>query len=84
MILTALEQGVGCCWIGSIERDILRHHFSIPAHLDIDSILALGYPAEQPVVEEYKDSVKYWKDKKGVLHVPKRNLEKVVHRNGFE
>ena len=50
---------------------------------DVDSVLALGYPAEQSVAEEYKDSVKYWKDESGSLHVPKRKLDKVVHHNKY-
>lgn len=83
MILTALEQDVGSCWIGSIERDKLRTILSIPSNFDIDSILALGYPSEGPVVEEYKDSVKYWKDDDGELHVPKRNIENLIHWNRF-
>ena len=83
MILTALEEGVGSCWIGSIEREQLAKVLHIPAHLEIDSLLALGYPAEQPVVEKFRGSVEYWKDEQGVLHVPKRPLEAVLHWNGY-
>jgi len=83
MILTALEKDVASCWIGSIERDKLQSVLSIPSNFDIDSILALGYAAEKSIVEGYKDSVKYWKDDDGVLHVPKRNIENLVHWNRF-
>lgn len=83
MILTALDEGVGSCWLGSIDRDQLRSIFNIPVHYHIDSVLALGYPDEAPVVEEVKDSIKYWKDEQGVLHVPKRKLSDVVHYNRF-
>ena len=47
----------------------------------IDALSALGYPVETSVSEEMKDSIKYWKDEKGVLHVPKRKLEDIVWRN---
>lgn len=83
MILTALEDNVGSCWLGAIDRDQLRKIFKIPIQYQIDSILALGYPDESPVVEEVKDSIKYWKDKNGVLHVPKRKFLDIVHYNGF-
>ncbi len=83
MILTALDEGVGSCWLGSIDRNQLRSIFGIPQHYQIDSVLALGYPDEAPVVEELKDSVKYWKDEQGVLHVPKRKLSDIVHYNRY-
>ncbi len=83
MILTALEDGVGSCWLGSIDREQLRTMFDIPQKYRIDSVLALGYPDESPVVEEAKDSIKYWKDDQGVLHVPKRKLTDIVHYNRF-
>ncbi|MGD9344834.1 MAG: nitroreductase family protein [Candidatus Aminicenantes bacterium] len=83
MILTAWEEGIGSCWLLSIDRDRLRRILSVPEHYRIDSVLALGYPAEESMVEELTDSVKYWKDDKGRLHVPKRALKDVLHRNVF-
>ncbi len=83
MILAAWEKGIGSCWLISIERKKLRKTLKIPEYYAIDSVLALGYPAEMPVIEEMKDSVKYWKDEGGVLHVPKRRLEEIVHFNRF-
>ncbi len=83
MILTALENNVGSCWLGSINRERLREIFNISDKYQIDSVLALGCPDESPMVEEYKDSIKYWKDEQGVLHVPKRKLSDIVHLNGF-
>jgi len=43
----------------------------------------LGYPAENPVIEEMKDSVEYWRDENGNMHVPKRKLEDILHINGY-
>lgn len=83
MILAAWEVGIGSCWLHSIDRDRLRQILSVPESYRIDSVLALGYPAEESVVEELTDSVKYWKDEQGRFHVPKRALEDVIHRNGF-
>jgi len=82
MILTALERGVGSCWMLSIDREKIREILNIPARYKIDSALALGYPAEESVAEEINgDSVIYWKDDLGVMHVPKRVLRKIMHFN---
>jgi nitroreductase len=83
MILAAREEGIGTCWLLSVNRESLRSLLRIPEHFRIDSVLALGYPAESPVIEEMKDSIEYWKDQKGRLHVPKRRLEDVIHYNTF-
>jgi hypothetical protein len=74
LLLAAWEKGLGGCWIASIDRDRLRTILNVPEHLDIDSVISLGYPAEQPVGEEMTDSVKYYLDDDDTLHVPKRRL----------
>jgi nitroreductase len=83
MILAAWEDEIGSCWLLSIDRDRLRQILSVPENYRIDSVLALGYPAEESVVEILVDSVKYWKDQEGRFHVPKRALKDVLHLNGF-
>jgi len=83
IILGALTQGLGCCWLISVDRERLRQVLNVPEKYRIDSVLALGYPAENPVVEEFKGSVKYWKDENEVLHVPKRKLTDIAHLNRF-
>jgi nitroreductase len=83
IILAAWEQRVGSCWIISVEREKVQEILKIPGAYKIDSVIALGFPDEKPVVEEMKDSVKYWKDAEGRLHVPKRGLKDIIHFNGF-
>ena len=83
MILSAKTFGIGSCWIGSIERDRLRKILKIPKFCLIDSVVALGYPDESPKVEVFKGSIKYWKDKKGRLHVPKRGLREIIHKDKY-
>jgi len=54
----------------------------VPEGLAIALVVALGYPAENPVVETVKDGdIKYWLDENGVLHVPKRDLKDIVRWN---
>lgn len=83
MILTAWEEGIGSCWVISVNREKVKGILEVPGEYKIDSVLALGYPAEKSVVVDVKNSVRYWKDKDGVFHVPKRKLEDVVHFNKF-
>lgn len=83
--LAALEEGIGCCWIGSFNRKKIENILKIPEQYSADLVLALGYPLENP---EYYDiekgkSIKYHKDTSGVLHLPKRKLDDIVHIDCF-
>ena len=83
--LAALEEGIGCCWIGSFDRKKIKNILKITDEYSIDLILALGYPLESP---EYYDiekgkSIKYHKDTSGRLHVPKRKLDDIIHVDHF-
>ncbi|MBN2185833.1 MAG: nitroreductase family protein [Dehalococcoidia bacterium] len=83
MVLVALEEGIGSCCLGSADQDRLAAVLNIPDDYEIALVLALGYPDESPVEEPFDSSTKYWKDDNGVLHVPKKSLKKVLHRNAF-
>ncbi|MGD0781396.1 MAG: nitroreductase family protein [Candidatus Aminicenantales bacterium] len=81
--LAALGEGIGSCWLISIDRPKIAEALGIPEGYRIDSVVALGYPAETSIVEEFKDSLRYWKDKAGGFHVPKRKRADVIHVNRF-
>jgi nitroreductase len=84
MVLTAWEEGIGACWMASIDREKLREILAIPDYCKVCFVVALGYKAEEPVVEDMRDNdVKYWRDENGVLHVPKRRLEDIVFFNSY-
>lgn len=83
IMLFAQSIGIASCWLGAINRPKIRKIFSIPKHLEIDSVIALGYPKMVSTVARYKGSIKYWLDKKGVLHVPKRPLREIMHWQRF-
>ena len=83
MILVALEEGIGSCWIASVNRAPLMPLLKIPEDFEIDSLLALGYPDEEPIAYDLDESVKYFRDQEGRLHVPKRKMESVVSHNKF-
>ncbi|NLJ40489.1 MAG: nitroreductase family protein [Clostridiales bacterium] len=81
ILLGAWGYGIGCCWIGSVKRDVLAKEFSIPKDMKIDSVISLGYPAEESIWEDEKGSIKYYYDEDKVLHVPKRKPEDIIHLN---
>ncbi len=82
MLLAAVEQGLGGCMVGSIDRQGLRRALRIADHLQILLVLALGRPKETVVLELDKtpDQVPYWRDADGVHHVPKRPLDELLVR----
>jgi len=79
MLLTAVEGGFGGCIIGSVQRERLRDILDIPEQYKIIQVLALGKPAEEVVIDEMVNGdIKYWRDEKGVHHVPKRGLDELI------
>jgi len=83
--LAALSFGIGSCILTSINRDEIGKILKVPSHYLINSVIALGYPKEKVVIEDIgsgKD-IKYYRDRNGIHHVPKRKLENIIHFNKF-
>lgn len=79
MLLGAVEQGLGGCIVGSVDRLKLTKALKIPSHLKIVEVIALGKPREEVIIEDMKDGdVKYWRDDAQVHHVPKRPLDEII------
>lgn len=79
IMLGAVEQGLGGCIIGAVEREALQKKLGIPEHLKIQLVIALGRPKEKVVIEEaVEGEIKYWRDEQEVHHVPKRRLEELI------
>ena len=79
ILMGATEKGLGGCMIGSIRRELVKSLFSIPDHLEILLVLAIGKPVEKVVIEPLKDSdIRYWRDQDRVHHVPKRSLQDIL------
>ena len=79
-LLAAVEQGVGGCMVGSIDRAGLRRELDVPDRFAILLVIALGKPKETVVLEDAKDpqDLDYWRDARGVHHVPKRPLSELL------
>ncbi len=82
ILLGACEMGIAGCFIGAINHEKLRDVLNIPERYRIMLVIALGEPAEKIVLEstEPNGNIKYWRDEKGVHHVPKRPLKEVILR----
>ena len=80
ILLGATEAGLGGCIIASINRTGLREALKIPSTLEILMVIALGRPQEKVVIEDIGPSgdIRYWRDDKGVHHVPKRKLGEII------
>jgi len=80
ILLGAVNFGIGCCWMGSIERERIRELLKIPKNYEIKHVISLGYPDEESTMESYENSFKYWKDSDGRIHVPKRTLDDILFK----
>ncbi len=80
ILLGAAERGLLGCIIGSIKRDRLRELLAIEPQFEILLTVALGKPKETIVIDQVGDdgSIRYWRDKDQVHHVPKRSLEDII------
>ncbi|MAG21699.1 MAG: hypothetical protein CL943_00135 [Candidatus Diapherotrites archaeon] len=81
IVLSAWEQGLGCCIMGAIDREKIEEILGTPREYSVELAIAIGFPSENPVLEEAEDDkLGYWVEK-GELHIPKRKLGKVLHKN---
>ena len=80
ILLGATEKGLGGCIIASIRRPELCRALSIPDHLEVLLVIALGEPKERVVIEQVdpEGDIRYWRDADGTHHVPKRSLDELI------
>ncbi len=79
LLLAAVDNGLGGCWLGAIEKDELKALLDAPATWQLHCMVALGYPDEEPVVEPVQNgNIRYYLDDSDVLHVPKRSVNDIL------
>ena len=79
ILLTAEDEEIGTCWIGSVDKKKLAELLKIPQELAIHSVVAMGYKAQESEAVDMEDGdVKYYMDEHGAIHVPKRKFSDVV------
>ncbi len=52
LLLAAHERGLGAVWMGSFDEDAVRKILKIPGHVRPVTLVALGWPAEEPAPPE--------------------------------
>ncbi len=80
ILLGATEKGLGGCMFGGFNKENLKKKLQVPDRYEILLVIALGKPKEEVVLEDLgpEGDIKYWRDEKGVHHVPKRRLEDLI------
>jgi len=48
MTLSAVDEGLGTCWIGAFYQDEVRKILNIPEKYKVVALLPLGFPADKP------------------------------------
>lgn len=78
--LAAWNRGIGCCWIGSVQKKEVCELLGIEDNMQLIYVVAVGYPAEAPVSEDIDDpsGVAYYLDDNNVLHIPKLSVEAIT------
>ncbi len=79
ILLAGAYEGIGTCWMGSIDRKAICKLNDLPERYQLDTVIALGYKGEEPrTVPVENGDIKYYKDENGVLNVPKRSLKDIL------
>jgi len=89
MLLVAVAGGLGGCWLKSVNFPKAAKIINLPQGREVDSVIALGYPSEEPTQvdlkpgEEGLEAIKYWREADGRHFVPKRALSAVMIRDRY-
>ncbi len=79
LTISAEADGIGSCIMGAIDYKKITEFLELPDNLKLLCVIALGYKGESPKECDLKNNdVKYFKDEKGVLNVPKRSLDEII------
>ncbi len=85
MLLLGVASGLGSTWLKSINVPKLSEIMGIPEGVELDSIVAFGQPAEEPILvdlepgQEGLEVIKYWRDDDDQQFVPKRHISHILH-----
>jgi len=52
ILLSAVSEGIGTCWIGSVKKEELAKILELPYNYGVDCVIALGYSDESSVIVE--------------------------------
>ncbi|MDH3347869.1 MAG: nitroreductase family protein [Desulfobulbaceae bacterium] len=79
-LLAASAQAIYGCRIASFSEEKIHNLLQLESHLKPILIIALGYRAEETVLESVGSdgNIRDWRDNNGVHHIPKRSLTEIM------
>lgn len=77
LVLSASDAGIGSCMLLNFDR-ITVNNVAPSEGYSPELLIALGYPGETVLLEKDDEKIRYWRDSKGIHHVPKLPLEKLI------
>lgn len=84
MLLCATENNIGSVWIKSADTKKIKEELKIQDEfIEIDSLLALGYPAHTSKIIEFQNDHSTVIDEDLNLQVPKRNERDIIFYNKY-
>lgn len=82
LTLGARSLGIGACIIKAFNAPELKRILNLPDGIEPRYVLALGYPAEKPIIVDTDGTpdadIRYYRTPDGVHHVPKRPLSEII------
>ncbi len=80
MLLGARDKGLAGCIFAAISHPNLKKAAQIADNFEILLVIALGKPVETAEIEQVgtDGDIKYFRDEKGIHHVPKRDLDQII------
>lgn len=80
IFLALAEAGLAGCMLGNINAPAIHSLLKLPDSLKVLQVMAVGHPGEEVAIENLPPGgpTAYWRDDRGVHHVPKRGLDEVL------
>ncbi len=78
LILSALEDGIGACILGAIDRPKITEILEIPESLKLCYLIGLGYSKDTQKEVAMKDGNNKYYIENGEICVPKRSMNEVL------
>ena len=83
IVLRAQSLELDSCILCKINKNELKQILKIPNSIELKALVALGKRNEDVQREENINDVKYWRDNKEILHVPKKPLSSIIYNNYY-
>lgn len=83
IVLYSESKNIGSCILKNIDNLKIQKLLHVPKTHYVDTVVALGYKKQQPIVETDEHNSHYWLDEDQVIHVPKKPLDSILHEQTY-